>query len=152
MYNALGWQRSEVVNVPISANGPYEVLRSATGGTDNDDDDNWELIQSSVVQNFNYANVEGAAAFNLLIDVQNMDPASFTFFWIKEITPKALPVSDLDSVQKDPGFQHNMRVPSTVARHLRKEHIHVPEKQLHSNTSNDKIVIDNGKIEVHFNR
>ncbi len=74
VYNALGWKRSEIISIPVSRNETYEVLYL---------DDGWIATESAIVPNLNYAKVDNAANFNLLVDVPDIDPSSPKLIWIR---------------------------------------------------------------------
>ncbi len=137
LYNALGWKRSDIVSLPVSSNATYEVFRNKNG--------DWETMEWSIVPNPNYANVEGASDFNLLIYVPDMNPLSVDFLWIRN--------TKADDVKSTPRSEKEAKrdvwresISSKTSRYLRNKG---SEKMA---STDPDIVIKHKDFDVHFKR
>lgn len=79
VYNALGWERSDILSLPVSISSNFSVTRMV-------DDKKTRYVDSALHPNMNAAKVPGAAPFNLVFDTGQVKPASFTLY---KITNKA---------------------------------------------------------------
>ena len=75
VYNALGWQRSDILSLPVSTSSNFSVARMLN-------DEKMEYVDSALHFNTNPAKVSAAAPFNLVFDTGIVKAASFTLFKI----------------------------------------------------------------------
>jgi len=129
LYNSLGHKRSEVVSVPVSTNSTYNVAQ-----LDESNGNEWVQIEASLVPNFNYAKVEGAAPYNLLINTGEVGPVSFSL----------IKISIDDEIRKDK-FEHLST--AKVARSLRHG---VTDGKSPNNGEN--FILNQGGKQLHFSR
>ena len=94
----------------MSSNVTYEVLRNKSG--------DWEIMEWSVVPNPNYANVEGASDFNLLIYVPDMNPLSVDILWIRNTNADDVK-STTRSEKEAKRYVWREGISSKMSRHLR---------------------------------
>ena len=123
----------------MSTEGSYVVERRVDTGYSSE---NWAKIESTLVPNFNYAKVAGAAPFNLLINVRDMLPVSINLVWITKAREQ--------EVRSDIGDQYALE-PNTVARIARSLRHEKNHNQEHTSRPLD-CVVKNGAIQVQFSR
>ena len=88
---------------------------------------------------------ESCSDFNLLIDVQDMNPLSANLFWIRNKKTGTESTSDSDRSGERYDFGYHGILAST-SRHLRNEGI------AKTKSKNADFVVNNRVIEVHFKR
>jgi len=123
----------------VSTEGSYVVERRVDTGYSGED---WAQIESTLVPNFNYAKVAGAAPFNLLINVRDMEPASINLVWITKTQEQ--------DVRSDVGDQYVLE-PTTIARIARSLRHEENHNQGHTSRPLD-FVVKNEAIQVQFSR
>ncbi len=123
VYNSLGWSRKEVISIPVDIDADYIVKERL-------DTNNWREVPSALVKNFNYARVTDAAAYNLMVDVE-IDGLSARSYLIskvsKEYTSQKL-------------YRHALLMDGRTSRNLR-----------FAQATGD-LVVENGKLDIHFSR
>ena len=117
------------MSVPVSTNSTYNVEQ-----LDESNGNEWVQIEASLVPNFNYAKVEGAAPYNLLINSGEVGPVSFSL----------IKISIDDEIRKDK-FEHLST--AKVARSLRHG---VNDGK--SPNSGENFILNQGRKQLHFSR
>ena len=79
LYNAIGQTANEIVSLPVSSSTTYIVEKKQK---DNSDDD-WKVVKSALLPNYQHAQGGKAAPFNLWFDTGSIPPVSMTLFRIR---------------------------------------------------------------------
>lgn len=118
LYNSIAHTKHEIVSLPVSSNTTYIVEKS----TLTDAEQRWEMVESTMLQNFQNDQGGDSAPFILWFDSGSVRPISMTLYRIRSSTSS------------------NNFVDET--RKLDKKEINIDAQKAFS--------IQNGLIEVHF--
>ena len=128
VYNALGWERSEILSLPVSSSSNYSVTRVGSEKEIND-------IDSALHVNMNSANVPEAAPFNLFFDTGDIKPAAFALYKITKGDPTNVEEPKLSRIP-------SKMIENSVSRKLRQTEHRISNKDLKS------MVVGNGVFEI----